>query len=37
MGLGRPVGNIAIDQASAHRDLDQDGGGSEPWLDLGVF
>lgn len=26
-----------IDQASAHKDLDQDGGGSEPWLDLGVF
>lgn len=36
-GSGRPTGNIAVDQASAPGDLDQDGGGSEPWPDLGVF
>lgn len=31
------MGNIAIDQASVHRNLDQDDGGSEPWQDLRVF
>lgn len=44
MGAGRPTVNIAIDQASANRNLHQDGssGGSEPVAvegvpDLGMF